>query len=353
MEHVIIVGGGLAGMVLAFRLHEEHIPFTLIDNPTLSSSSKVAAGLWNPLVFKRMSKSWMAEALVPELHRFFTACERKTGVDFLSKRISIKPFTEDQEKILWKKRVEENLSAFADAQVYQGIPEGYEECKFTNGYGRIFESGNVYINAFLEAGKTFFKEHLLEEAFDYAQLQIKQDGIVYKNLEAEALVFCEGYLVKHNPYFSWLPLKPAKGELLHIEAPELKLTNGVYNRNGFILDVGECKFIVGSTYNWNDLNDEASEQGLNELKKKLAQMITCNYRIKVQLAGVRPSSIDRRPIIGAHPKHRNLFVFNGLGAKGVMLAPYFAGKFVHFLKQKQDLPPEVDVARFYKLYAAH
>ena len=45
-------------------------------------------------------------------------------------------------------------------------------------------------------------------------------------------------------------------------------------------------------------------------------------------------------------------MFNGMGAKGVMLAPYFAGKFVHFLKQKQELPKEVDVARFYKLYAA-
>jgi glycine oxidase len=352
MKRVIIVGGGLAGMVLAFRLHEEGIPFTLIDNPSLSSSSRVAAGLWNPLVFKRMSKSWMAEDLVQELHRFFKACEQKTDSRFLSKRISIKPFTEDQEKLLWKKRVEQELSAFADTGDYQGIPEGYEACKFTNGYGRIFESGNVNINAFLEAGKTFFKEKIITEDFDYTQIQIEGTKVKYKNLEAEALVFCEGHLVKHNPYFSWIPLKPAKGEILHIEAPDLKFKNGVYNRNGFILDVGPGKFSVGSTYNWTDLNDEPSTQGLNELKDRLGQMINCNYSVKAHLAGVRPSSIDRRPIIGAHPQYKNLFVFNGLGAKGVMLAPYFAGKFVHFLKQNQELPPEVNVARFYKLYAA-
>lgn len=348
----MIVGGGLAGMVLAFRLHEEGIPFLLIDNPSLSSSSKVAAGLWNPLVFKRMSKSWLAEELVPELHRFFTACEQKTGVTFLRQRISIKPFTEDQEKVLWKKRVDQDLRYFAETQDYKGIPEGYEACKFTNGYGKIFESGNVYINTFLEAGKTFFKESRVEEDFDYAQLHIREKNIVYKNWEAEILVFCEGHFVKHNPHFSWIPLKPAKGELLHISAPELKFKNGVYNRDGFILDSEQDKFIVGSTYNWSELNDEVSTAGLKELEKKLRQMISCDYKVIRHLAGVRPSSIDRRPIIGAHPKHRNLFVFNGLGAKGVMLAPYFAGKFVHFLKQKQDLPPEVDVARFYNLYVA-
>lgn len=353
MNRVIIVGGGLAGMVLAFRLHEEDIPFLLIDKPSLSSSSKVAAGLWNPLVFKRMSKSWMAEELLPELHRFFTTCERKTGVDFLCKRISIKPFTEDHEKTLWKKRVYQDLSTFAEAQDYKGIPQGYEACRFTNGYGKIFESGNVYINTFLEAGKAFFKDCLVEEDFDYAQLQIRERSVVYKNWETETLVFCEGHLVKHNPYFSWIPLKPAKGEILHITAPKLKIKKGVYNRDGFILDSEEGKFIVGSTYNWLELNDKASPAGLKELEKKLSRMISCDYKIVKHLAGVRPSSIDRRPILGAHPKHRNLFVFNGLGAKGVMLAPYFAGKFVHFLKQKQDLPPEVDVARFYKLYAAH
>ncbi len=352
MERVILLGGGLAGMVLAFRLYEEKVPFLIIDQPSLSSSSKVAAGLWNPVVFKRMSKSWMAEELITELHRFYARCESITGARFLTKRLSIKPFTEDQEKVLWRKRVDQELRAFAESNDNKGIPQGYEQCKFTNGYGKITESGNVDIKAFLEAGRAFFKDHLIEDTVDYGQIQIKDDRIVYNHWEAKALVFCEGHLVMHNPYFSWIPLKPAKGEILHITAPELKFEQGVYNRDGFILDVGASKFIVGSTYNWTDLNDQISKPGLLELKEKINNMINYDYHIEAQLAGVRPSSIDRRPIIGAHPKHHNLYVFNGLGAKGVMLAPFFAGKFVHFLKQKQDLPPEVDVARFYQLYAA-
>ncbi len=348
----MIVGGGLAGMVLAFRMHEEGIPFTLINQPSLSASSKVAAGLWNPLVFKRMTKSWLAEELLEELHRFYAACEMKTGKKFLNKRISIKPFTENQEKALWIKKVKSELGAFADEKIYSGVPSGFEACNFTNGYGIITESGNLDINEFIDAGEQYFKEHTFNDTFDHTKLQVSEEGLRYKNLEAENIVFCEGHLVKNNPFFCWIPLKPAKGELLHIQAPDLRFKNGVYNRNGFILDGKQSKFIVGSTYNWAELNDKPSPEGMAELQQKLSHMVHCNYTVLAHMAGVRPSSSDRRPIIGAHPKHRALHVFNGMGAKGVMLAPYFAGKFVHFLKQKQQLTQQVDVARFYKLYAA-
>ncbi len=94
---------------------------------------------------------------------------------------------------------------------------------------------------------------------------------------------------------------------------------------------------------------KAKKAVLNE--EKLAQLINCNYTILDQQAGVRPSSSDRRPIIGLHPEYNNLFIFNGLGTKGVMLAPYFAKKFVNFYLQKETLPPEVNVGRFYSLYA--
>ncbi len=352
MKPVIIVGGGLAGMVLAFHLHEQSVPFFLINNPKLSSSSRVAAGLWNPLVFKRMSKSWLAEELIQALHQFYSACEIKTGKNFLSKRTSIKPFTEEQEKILWTRKVGSELKEFADVNGYSGIPEGFEACKFSRGYGKIRESGNVYIEEFIKAGEYFFKDRLIVDDFDYSRVEISQEKIKYKTMEAQHIVFCEGYMVKQNPYFSWIPLKPAKGELLHIQTPELKFKNGVYNKNGFILDGRESKFIVGSTYNWQDLNDVPSAQGLTELKTKLSHMLHCDYQVIEHLAGVRPSSIDRRPIIGVHPKYKNLHVFNGLGAKGVMLAPYFGQKFVHFLTQSQALPAEVDVARFYNHYVA-
>ncbi|MCW3075505.1 MAG: dependent oxidoreductase [Bacteroidetes bacterium] len=79
-------------------------------------------------------------------------------------------------------------------------------------------------------------------------------------------------------------------------------------------------------------------------------MISSEYQILKHEAGVRPSSKDRRPIVGPHPLHSNMHVFNGLGTKGVMLAPYFANNFVLFYLQKQPLNPEINIKRFYNLF---
>ena len=110
-------------------------------------------------------------------------------------------------------------------------------------------------------------------------------------------------------------------------------------------------FKLGATYEWEDLTEERTQKGLAELEAKLTQLINCKYTIVQHQAGVRPSSGDRRPIIGPHPIHNNVFIFNGLGTKGVMLAPYFAKKFVNFYLQKEALLADVNVSRFYSLYA--
>jgi len=86
------------------------------------------------------------------------------------------------------------------------------------------------------------------------------------------------------------------------------------------------------------------------LRDKLNSLITCPYTVISHQAGIRPSAADRRPIIGPHPEFSHLFVFNGLGTKGVMLAPYFANNFVHFYLQNQEIVPDVHVKRFYPLY---
>jgi len=63
-------------------------------------------------------------------------------------------------------------------------------------------------------------------------------------------------------------------------------------------------------------------------------------------AGIRPTVKDRRPFLGAHPDHNNLYVFNGLGTKGVSLAPYFAKHLVDHMVDGVELMKEVSIGRF-------
>ncbi len=351
MIEFIIVGRGLAASVIAHTLHQNNISFKLIGAQDLSSSSKVAAGIWNPVVFKRLTKSWLAQDLINCLNGFYTSCETTLNKKLITQRYIIKPFTEDHEKKLWQSKATLELSDFLDDAIYDGNSAGLEHCKIQNQYGKVKQSGNLNVDEFLKTTTSFFKEQVVDEVFDHAQLKINNDGVFYKNNAAKYIVFCEGHLVKNNPFFKWIPLKPAKGEVLTVSVPGLKLQNEIFNKNGFLMRQADGNYKLGATYEWGDLNEYPTQKGSAELESKLKQMISCPYTIIEHQAGIRPSSIDRRPIIGAHPNHKNLFIFNGLGTKGVMLAPYFAKKFVNFYLQKEVLPPEVNVDRFYSLYA--
>ena len=351
MTDFVIVGQGLAASVLMHSFHQAKISFKVVGNDELSSCSKVAAGIWNPIVFKRLTKSWLAEEVVPCLTNFYSSCENTLDASFITQRPIIKPFTEEQEKQLWKKKAKNELCEFLNGDVRSDIPETLSSCNIPNQYGEVKQCGNLHVAEFLKASTLFFKEFLFSETFDYSALQLQSDRVIYKTIEAKKIIFCEGHLVKHNPFFKWIPLKPAKGEILTIEAPGLKLKNLIFNKNGFLMDVATNVYKVGATYAWDDFNDASTQKALTELEQKLKHMTSCAYKVLKHEAGVRPSSIDRRPIIGTHPKYDNLFVFNGLGTKGVMLAPYFAKNFVDFYLKRATIHSEVDVSRFYHLYA--
>jgi len=348
MFDLIIVGKGLAANTVASRLQEHQLSYCIIGDPALSNCSRIAAGLWNPIVFKRMTLSWKADELITELKTFYTSIEKRTNSQFYHERVIHKPFFSEEEKAFWIKKSKIDLQQFVDPHIYTAGPQN-KNLVVPNSYGVVKNCGNINMQKFLSACETLHSENL-HETFDHSQLEISEDHIAYKTIKARSIVFCEGHLVKNNPFFNWIPMNSVKGELLEIETNEIELNNEILNHNAFIFKLKNNTYKIGATYNWKELNEEPTEIGSAELKEKLTGLITAPYKIIDHKAGVRPSTIDRRPIIGRHPSYKNLFVFNGLGTKGVMLAPYFSKKFVHFYLNKEALDPEVDLKRFYDKY---
>lgn len=350
MTDFIIVGRGLAANVLMHTFQQHQLSFHTFGNEQLSNCSRIAAGIWNPVVFKRLTRSWLADEIIPCLNQFYFDCESTLGKAVVTKRPIIKPFVEEQEKRLWKKKSITELNGFLDPEIYTHLPPELNHFKIANGFGLVNQCGNLNTSEFISLSNIVFNHNITTETFDHSLLKIFPDKVVYKNCEARHIVFCEGYLVKHNPFFNWVPLKPAKGEVLTIRSEQLKLTNSIFNKNGFLMDLGAGSYKLGATYEWTELTENTTEKGREELELKLHQMIGCDYSVIDHQAGVRPSSIDRRPIIGRHPNYQNLHIFNGLGTKGVMLAPFFAKNFVNFYLQKEGLVTDVQINRFYKLY---
>ena len=88
----IIVGGGIAGTVLALTLLEKDQKVLLIDQVRQDSSSRVAAGLFNPVTGKRSVLTWKANQIFPFLHDFYERWQKKLDQQFLKSKNIYKPF---------------------------------------------------------------------------------------------------------------------------------------------------------------------------------------------------------------------------------------------------------------------
>lgn len=346
----ILVGQGIAGTVLAHTLLNEGKTVLIIDEGLERSASTIAAGLYNPVVFKRLVKSWMVDELIPFMDTFYTEAEQQLEQQFYYKKQIIKLFADPAEKEFWLKKADGEVGSYLSKTIQDHFLNELIENPF--GAAEVKSAGNLDTSLFLKASHDYFlkKNCLRKEKFNYGDLSISEQGVSYHNQDADKLIFCEGYQAVHNPYFEWLPFKLTKGELLTI-----KLTGNtiipqdkVINKGVFILPVGPNRYKVGATYEWQDLTEQPTEKGKQELIDKLQKVIRVPFEVIDHQAGVRPTVLDRRPLIGLHPEYKTVGIFNGMGTKGVMLAPYFAKQFYLFLHKGKPLPEEADSDRFRK-----
>ena len=211
-------------------------------------------------------------------------------------------------------------------------------------------AGYLQLARFLDLAEIYFKKRglLIEADFPTGTPSGPVSLFEFGDFNADYLVFCDGYHLYKNTLFEFVGMKPAKGELLLIHAPDLS-EEFILNKRVFVLPVGAHHFKVGSTYEWGDLSESPTKEGRESIIERLEDLIRVDYTVEEHWAGVRPTVSDRRPVLGRHPKYSNVFVFNGLGTKGVMLAPKLASQMAHFLAHNTVVfPREADVARFFR-----
>lgn len=346
----LVVGQGIAGTVLTYNLIKHGKSVMVIDKKHDSSASRVAAGLYNPIVFKLFTKSWKIDEALPFADDFYADLESFLETKFYHKKRVHKVFGANEEKEQWEKKKDlPDMQPYINPELQRYFND--EQVNQPFGSAAVNGAGNLEVGKMLDGFREYLKSQkvLIEEDFSYNELQLLQGEVNYKDISAKHIVFCEGYKIEQNPFFSWLPFKLTKGEILTIHAPLLK-ADEIMNRGVFVLPLGDNLYRVGATYNWDDLTEETTEAGKEELVGKLDKLLKIPYRIIDHVAGIRPTVNDRRPILGKHPIHQTLAVFNGLGTKGVQLSPYFAEELVNHILHNTSLDKEANINRFYKKF---
>ena len=349
MEQVdyIIVGCGLAGIAFCEQLKAHNKSFLVYEDASQHSSS-VAVGLYNPVVLKRFTEVWKAKELLNRALPRYKALEKLLKIKLDHKLQVYRKFSSIEEQNQWFSASDKpSLENYLSNQI---VKNSNPKIIAPFGFGVVLQTGRIDTNALVINYRNYLEKISLlkREPFDYSRLVFHNDFIEYKNITAKHIVFAEGFGVVNNPYFKELPLKVAKGELITIKAPELKI-NFILKSSVFIVPLGNDLYSVGATYNWEDQLNVITKKGRGELENKLETIISCEYEVIDQVAGIRPTVIDRRPLVGRHSKYKNLYVLNGLGTRGVMIAPYVAEQLYNFIELNTPLDKEIDTKRFSSL----
>jgi glycine oxidase len=338
----IIVGQGLAGSCLALEFLKRKISFLVIDKPQPNTASQVAAGLFNPITGKTMQATWRANEIFSLLPAFYEQAEKETGKTFLHKLPIYRPFLAEGEQAKWQKNPHEFVSSVATQSQHSDFVYDNLGGLMLNNCGFLDAAG------FLVALRQILAKHNVLREEEFAFEAFDSEATVYKTTRAQAVIFCDGVAANHNPFFRWVPIRKLKGEILRIK---ISLpTDIIFNRGVFAVPTQERDvFLVGSTYA-HDASLGNTEAGVTEILSKARALFKNDFNVVSKHWGHRPTSPDRRPILGTHPIYKNLLFFNGLGTKGVSLAPFFAVQMVNYLEGKTQLESAVNIERFYSLY---
>lgn len=336
----------MAGTVLALQLMERGEEVYLIDDGHRSSSSMVAAGLWNPIVFRRINKSWLADEVTAAMADFYPRQEERLGVSCYHELPIWRKHSSALEKNLWESKSQE--AAFEAYLFDEEV--AYAKALFTPfefGYGTVKNAGYLDLPVFLSAARQFFLDRgmLLEKTVKWPSSTEQLNSMKVAGQNPRRIIDSRGYKTAASSWFSYLPFGLTKGEVLTVRCPELDLDR-VFNAGFFLQPLGNHTYRLGATFNWDQKDENPTEEARSALLQKFSRHINSPVEVVGHKAGVRPTVQDRRPLIGQHPEANKLYVFNGLGTKGVMLAPLMATYLADHLLNGSTLPAEVDIKRF-------
>ena len=311
----IIVGQGIAGTCLAAELRRLHKSILVIDSSKLPSASSVAGGLFNPITGRGMVLTWKAGELFPFLREFYSQLEKELDASFIHFLPLFRPFASTEELNEWQGRLSEEkfkpyIKILDSKSVYNNLVDNPLGGVTLNDTGYLNTS--MMVSAFKEKMKQ--EASFLDEKFNETDLNFNSSGVVYKGYKASKIIFANGSLGFGNKWAEKIRFQALKGEVLQLEMEEQ--TEVILNRNGFVIP-REGKHIAGSNYDKNGHDWEPTIEARLDIQERIDKFLKPEYSVIGQKAGLRPTTHDRRPVVGLHPEESRVGIFNGLGTKGV------------------------------------
>lgn len=318
-----IVGQGLAGTCLAWVLWRRGVDFTVVDRGS-GGSSRVAAGMINPVTGKNFEPSWRIAEFLPEALEFYAEVENRIGRK-LWHPFPVLRLAESEKE--WRKIVSKlnasDVAPWVSAEV--ATPEGWAGAVAVRGGGRLDTQ------AFIDGSREFFEQLGCYRLGEFSLAENRAN-----------VVWCEGAAGLMGGHYG--PHRCAKGEILTVRAAGWDETCIRIGAGGWLVPQGGGVFKVGSTYEWDELDDLPTAKGRRRVEEIASRLGGEAFEVIGHDAGIRPILRRSQPLIG--PLGGGGWMFNALGSKGSLYAPGMAGRLGRWLLDGVEPEPEVDFRVF-------
>jgi len=310
--------------MLGWFAQQSQLSYQIYDTGASKSASVVSSGIINPVTGHRFVKSWLIDELIKVSTKTYDELGEHLGKKIIHQYPIWRHIPDVQAENVWSSR-----SMDPAYEGYLTLPEEetLKQLRFPDfhAWGIVKGGAVVDTNSLIElARKKWITDGVLtEERFDHSRLETGETGFIYESEKYKKVIMAGGIRDSANPWFGTDVYRPAKGEVLVCRIPGL-YPDRVIKYKKFLVPLGEDLYWVGSNYQHDFNHDRPDPLGRKALEDWLIDGIGANYEVVNHLSGIRAATKHRRPLIGEHPTQKGLYLMNGLGTKGISLAPYFA-----------------------------
>ncbi len=354
---VLILGGGVAGTSLAWTLYEANRSFLLIDDGSIGSASRIAAGLVTPITGKRLNETYQWSTAFKRSDAFYRQVEERLNETIWYRSGSVRMIDDTQST----EQIQERLKQFSEVETTWLDSTWFDSTLVNDPRGFFMsQASRLDTKRYLEKSHRFFSVYGM---YYRSWVDLDEDIFLYPNnvyfrpsqVSADYAICCRGIADQSHRLFNNARFNPVQGDILRIQL-EQPIDNTTLHCNWWITPTQAEKtvgcldlmrrpkvsdWLLGSTYQWRPLDGVPSSAGRDSLLENLQQRVNVQCEVIEHNAAVRPTTFDQKPFIGMHPEHPRLGMLNGLGAKGCYLAPWCAELLSQHLFEKQPIPKEL------------
>jgi glycine oxidase len=338
---VIIVGGGVIGCAIAFKLAIAGVKATLIERGQLGcEASRAAAGMLSPQSEAEGPGPFFELCLRSRLMYpdFVAALIELSGIDpeYSDEGALFVALSEEEQKELerwafWQSRAgleTEWIPADSLRKLEPAVTELARGAYFVPGDHQL--ENRRLMDALECAIKRLGVKVIEGKAADHLIIEKgKARGVACgaERLEAGTVVVATGCWSGQLLESAGIDLKliPARGQMIAIKSAEHLITRVIHSGSCYLVPRRDGRVLIGATVEYVGFRKAITVAGITQLLMDAVKLIPSmgSYEIVEAWSGLRPDTADHLPVIGCTDV-ANLLIATGHFRNGILLAPVTA-----------------------------